>query len=184
MRGPGGTVIQLRHGVYATPVVADFWTTFQWVRGLRRTHDERLVAIYVRVPDGTPVYVGRYDEPHVQVSAAASAEFIRARPNGVEVVIPRRIASKEVLAVREIPQLVGWTEVPELERRFNCVCPACLGRGDRRFTRRIRAAYAAGLAAARRASTDRAVVDALARLEMPLERAARRLDPTKLTRYV
>jgi hypothetical protein len=178
------TNIVLARAVYAMPVVADFWTTFQWLRELRRSHDERLVAVYFRVPDNEAVYFGRYNEPHMARSAAAAAAWVRDNPAGAQVVVPRSIASKDVVAVRRVKQLVGWVEVPEPSKKFDCVCSACLPHGDRHLMRRVRGAFATGLAAARRASSDVEVLAALGALELPLERGRDRLDHTKLVGFL
>jgi hypothetical protein len=124
------TTVVLERAVYAMPVVADFWTTFQWLRELRRGHDERLVAVYFRVPDNEPVYFGRYNEPHLARTAGAAAAWVLENPAGAQVVVPRSVAAKEVVAVRRVKQLVGWTDVPEPGKKLACVCPACLPHGD------------------------------------------------------
>lgn len=173
----------LAHAVYAMPVVVDFWTTFQWLRELRRGHDERLVAVYARVPDNEPVYFGRYNEPHAAHTAAAAAAWVLKNPAGAQIVVPRSIAAKDVVAIRRMKQLVGWTEVPEPSKNFACVCSACLPHGDRHLMRRVRAAFATGLAAARRASSDVELLAALHTLELPLERGRDRLEHTKLVAF-
>lgn len=175
--------IALARAVYAMPVVADFWTTFQWLRELRRGHDERLVAVYFRVPDSESVYFGRYNEPHVARTAAAAAAWVLENPAGAQVVVPRSIAAKDIVAIRRVKQLVGWTEVPEPSKKFACVCSACLPHGDRHLMRRVRGAFATGLAAARRASSDVELLTALGTLELPLERGRDRLEHTKLVGF-
>lgn len=177
------THVALTHAVYAMPVVADFWTTFQWLRELRRAHDERLVAVYFRVPDAELVHCGRYSGAHTQRTAAAAAAWVVRNPAGAQVVVPRSITAKEVISIKRVKQLVGWTELPEGTNKYGCVCAVCLPRGDRQLMRRVRGAFAAALAAARRASTDAELLDALNDFELPLERAADRLDHTKLVAY-
>lgn len=174
------TSMAFARAVYAMPVVADFWTTFQWLREMRRGHDERLVAVYFRVPDSEPVHCGRYNETHVLRTAAASAAWVRENPAGAQVVVGRSVAVKDVIGVKRVKQLVGWTDVPEPSKKFACVCPACLPHGDRHLMRRVRGAFAAGIAAARRANSDAELLSALGSLEMPLERAHDRLEHSKL----
>lgn len=175
-----GPTVALRSAVFAMPVVSDFWTTFQWLRELRRGHDQRMVAVYFRVSDDEIVHVGRYGQPHGAMTAAAAAAWVVKSPAGAEVVVPHRVAAKDVLAIRHVRQLVGWTEVPETSKKFDCVCPACLPRGDRSFMRRVRGSFAAGVAAVRSARSDEEIISALGRLEIPLERARGRIEPTKL----
>jgi hypothetical protein len=178
------TSIALSRAVYAMPVVIDFWTTFQWLRELRRGHDERLAAVYFRVPDTEPLYVGRYNEPHVVRAATAAAAWVLKNPAGAQVIVPRSIAAKDVVGIKRVKQLVGRTEVPEPSKKFACVCSACLPHGDRHLMRRVRGAFAAGLAAARRAGTDVEVLSALHTLEVPLERGRDRLEHTKLLAFL
>lgn len=72
--------------VYAMPVVPDFWTTYQWLRELRRWHDERMVAVYFRVQDDEPVYVGRYGQQQRIMKAAAAAAWVNS-------ILPERSSS-------------------------------------------------------------------------------------------
>src|SRR5262245_21831349 len=65
--------IVLRRAVFAMPIVTDFWTTYQWLRELRRAHDERMLAVQFVVADEEAVYVGRYNQPHRASSAAQAA---------------------------------------------------------------------------------------------------------------
>jgi len=169
--------------VFAMPVVADFWTTYQWLRELRRAHDERVVAAYFRIPDGERVLAGRYGQPHLEMTASASALWVMQNPNGAEVVVPRSVSRSEVLRTRALTQLVGWTEVPEQENRGRCLCPACVPRGARDLMRRVRGAITEGMLAAREARTVDDVVSALGRLEIPLERARGRIEPRGLLVY-
>jgi HEAT repeats len=179
---PTGGIV-LARAVYAMPVVADFWTTFQWLRELRRGHDEQLVAVYFRVPDSESVHCGRYNEPHVVRTAAAAAVWVLKNPAGAQVVVPRSVAPKDITGIKRVKQLVGWTEVPEPSKKFACVCSACLPHGDRHLMRRVRGAFAAGLAAARRAGSDAELLAALGTLELPLERGRDRLEHTKLVGF-
>ena len=54
---PRGQTIVVDRAVFAMPVVRDFWTTYQWLRELRRWHDERMVAVSFRISDREPVLV-------------------------------------------------------------------------------------------------------------------------------
>ena len=116
--------------------------------------------------------------------ARASASWVAEHPAGAEVVVPHRIESRDILRIRHITQLVGWTTVPEPEKKWNCVCPACLPRGSRDLMRRVRAAFADANLAAARARSDEQILEALGRLDIPLERARGRIAPTKLLVHV
>ncbi|HST81628.1 MAG TPA: hypothetical protein VLL08_07825 [Kineosporiaceae bacterium] len=120
-------------GVYCMPVLPSFTLTHQWVRELRRWHPGPFVAIHLRLPDDTPVTVGRYGVEPEPLSAAQAAARIRslADPRGYEVFIPRAIATNEVRRVRRIPQGVGWRYLPDAHGKLPCACPACLVPGTR-----------------------------------------------------
>lgn len=92
-----GATRTLAKAVYAMPVVPDFWTSHQWTRELRRYGDERIVAVYFRVADDEPVYVGRYGQPHRLVAAAAAARWVMDHPDGAEVMLARSVARREVV---------------------------------------------------------------------------------------
>lgn len=177
---PAGAAVELPHAVFAMPVVFDFWTTFQWLRELRRWHGERLIAVYFRLPDGEAVHAGRYGEPHAVMTASAAAAWVSKNPAGAEVVIPHGVAAGNVLGIKQVPQLVGWTGVPEESKKLGCVCPACLPRGDRAFMRRVRGAYHAGISAVRGARSAQDLRSAMSSLAIPLERARGRIEPDKI----
>lgn len=169
------------------PVLADFWTTYQWLRELRRFHDERMVAVYFKLPDDELVHVGRYAQPHQTITATAASVWVKNNPAGAQIVVPHDIAAKHIVRVVEPPQLVGWTEVPDAKQKLDCVCPGCLGRGDRNFMRKVRGAFARRLARVRAAekakATNATIALALAELDTPLEAARGRIAPDKLVKY-
>jgi len=173
-----GVAVALARAVFAMPVVPDFWTSHQWTRELRRRSGERLVAVHFRLADDEPVHVGRFGQPHRLVTTAAAARWAMDNPDGAQVVVPRGIARREVVAVREAPQLVGWVQSTEKEDPFNCVCTACLPPGTPELMRRVRAAFRAGIDRARRAGDDEdELVGGLGDLQLALERARGRLAP-------
>jgi hypothetical protein len=53
----------------------------------------------------------------------------RYSPMGMEIIIPRAIAAKEIHEIRSVPQVVGWRYVPGSNGRKMCGCPACLPAG-------------------------------------------------------
>lgn len=166
--------------VYAMPLVPDFSVTYQWVRELRRWHGERMLAVHFVVPSGEPVLVGRYNRPHEMLPLGEAVRRVLAAPLGNEIVLARAVRARELVGVREITQLVGWTEVPEPGGSFDCLCAACVGPGTRDLMRRVRAAYERYILAARRGKTPNEVTRALWQLETPLERARGRIAPDKL----
>lgn len=172
----------LERGVFAMPVLRDFGVTYQWLRELRQWHGERMIAVHVRIPDDEVVLVGRYGQPHAEQRVTVASKAIVAKPAGAEIIVPRAIAKSEVVAIREMTQLVGWTDVPEADRKFDCICPACLPRGVPDRIRKINGAYRRGFDAYRRATTDRERLDALSRIGTVLGEAPEKLDGAPLLR--
>jgi hypothetical protein len=162
------------------PVIADYWTSLQWLRELRRGHDERMVAVHFRTPDEELVHAGRYGGPHRLLKAAATAEWVRSNPAGAQVVVSRSVGRREIVGIRQTTQLVGWTCVPENERKSGCVCPSCLPRGSRDLMRRVRAAYNSAALAVTGALSDVDATQAILQMEIPLERARGRISPGRL----
>jgi len=182
-----GAALVLPRAVYAMPVVPDFWTSHQWTREMRRRNGERLVAVHFRLPDDELVHVGRYAQPHRLLPAAAAARWVMDHPEGAEIVVPRKVTRREVVAVRQAPQLVGWVQSPDEKDPFGCVCAVCLADGTPELMRRVRAAFRAGLDQARRSGGDEdALVDGLSKLQTPLEphAAVASWDGDELTTWV
>lgn len=115
-------------GVFAVPVTRDFYVTHQWLRELKRGGQGAVAGVYFRIPDDEPVWVGHYGRAHHEMTAAAAgAVFSEAEDRrGWEVVIPRRIAAKEIHRVRSLPQVVGWRYHPESKGKPPfCTCRYC-----------------------------------------------------------
>ena len=49
-------------GVFAVPVVRNFYISHQWLRELKRQHGASIVGIYFRIDDDEQVWVGHYPE--------------------------------------------------------------------------------------------------------------------------
>jgi len=130
-----------RAGVYAMPVIKNFMFSHQWVRELKRGRGT-LCAVYFRIPDGETVLMGHYNKEHVQLAAAQAAHAIMHAPDplGMQVIIPRGIAPREIHAIRSVPQVVGWRYFPGAHARRPCGCPACQPRGGIK-TRKVREAF-------------------------------------------
>ena len=125
-------------GVFLTPRTPDFFLTHQWVRELRRKEVGPLGALDVRLPDDEPVWLGHYGGGHRLMTAAeACGTFAGTNdPLGWEVVLPRRVAAKEVRRTRMVPQGVGWRVFPKAKGVRRCGCEFCT-RGQR-GARRLR----------------------------------------------
>lgn len=117
-------------GIFAVPVTRNFYVSHQWLRELRRRGFGRLAGVYFRIHDAETVWVGHYNQPHREVSAAeAAAEFMAAESRlGWEVIIPRRVRAKEIHRIRKLPQVLGWRYLPEAKGKPPfCTCKYCIG---------------------------------------------------------
>jgi hypothetical protein len=108
-----------RRGVFCVPVVANFQMTFQWLRELKRRGHRLACGIQFRIDDAEPVLAGRYGQTLQEMTAAQSiAFFIQAQDSsGLQVLIPRAIAAREIAGVRPIPQVTGWRFHPGAKGR-------------------------------------------------------------------
>ncbi len=168
--------------VYAMPVLPDINDTFQWVREMRRCNREPVFAVYLRLDPRETVIVGHYRGPHDEVPLHDAVTRIRATPSGMEVAVPRPIAPREIVHITDLPQNLGWREMPG-PKRWECVCAGCVAIGDPRFMRKMRGAVDAALVRERQAPDEAARVEAIRGLEVPYERAADRLDPASVLRF-
>ena len=118
-------------GVYAMPLLPNFYVSHQWLRELRRFHDGPLIAVDFVVPDDEEVLVGHYDrELHTRTAAAAAAVIMRAEdPRGYEILVPRAIERKAIKQTRAVTQIVGWRYWPDAHGHAPCGCPLCLQPG-------------------------------------------------------
>jgi hypothetical protein len=114
-------------GLFAVPVTRNFYVSHQWLRELKRRGQGPIAAVYFRVPDEEPVWVGHYNQAHQPMTAAeAVAEFLSSEAReGWQVVIPRRISAREIHRVRSVPQVVGWRYQPGSHGQRPCGCPFC-----------------------------------------------------------
>jgi hypothetical protein len=115
-------------GIFAVPVTRSFYVSHQWLRELKRRGQGAIVGVYFRLPDHEAVWVGHYGQAHRQMTAAeAAAEFMAAESReGWEVIIPRRVSTKEIHRVRSLPQVVGWRYYPGAKGKPPfCTCEYC-----------------------------------------------------------
>jgi hypothetical protein len=115
-------------GVFAVPVTRDFYISHQWLRELKRQDQCAIAAVYFRIPDDLPVWVGHYGQEHRWMAASeATAVFaVAADALGWEVIIPRRIDAKEIHRVRHMPQVLGWRFSPTAKGKPPiCTCKFC-----------------------------------------------------------
>jgi hypothetical protein len=132
-----------RRGVYAMPVLPNYFMSHQWMRELKRRGLRTMVAVQFRVPDREPVLVGHYNAKHTPMSASRAVRVVMDAPDarGYEVLIPRKIDAKAIVAIRPVNRVVGWRFYPEAHGKPVCGCPAC-SKGEVK-SRRLREAYRA-----------------------------------------
>lgn len=136
-------------GVFAMPVLQDYFASHQWLRELKRKGARLLVGVYFRIPDDEPVVVGHFRDAHTAMPAARAAKVIMdaADPRGYQVVVPRRVRPSEIHAVRTVHNVVGWRYYPEAKgRKVFCGCSVCT-RGEIK-AKRLRKAYEAAFGVA------------------------------------
>ncbi len=130
-----------RRGVYASPVLPNYFLSHQWARELKRRGMRTLVGIHFRVSDRELVLVGHYGNPPASMTASRAVRLIMdaADARGYEIVVPRKIEAKEIHAIRGISRVVGWRYYPAAHGKYVCGCPACAKGGIK--SRRLRAAF-------------------------------------------
>ena len=130
------------HGVYAMPVLPNYYLSHQWLRELKRDGQRLICGVYFRIPDTQIVSIGHYNKPHTQMTAVEAIAHLLTldAAEGYEVIIPRSIERNEIRRVRRLPRTLGWRYYPGAHGRTPCPCPACLARGEIK-SRRIRAKF-------------------------------------------
>ncbi|WP_199226849.1 hypothetical protein [Opitutus sp. ER46] len=130
--------------VFATPVLENFMVSHQWVRELKRRGIRTIAAVQFRIPDEEQVRVGHYGQEPLDTTAVGAIRVFREHTSGLglQVMIPRKITSSEIMRVYTPSQGVGWRYYPEAKGRKPCGCEACQ-RGEIK-SRRIREAYESG----------------------------------------
>ena len=114
--------------VYAMPVLPDFQVSHQWLRELKNKGIRTIGAIQFTIPDEEEVWVGRFSEEPVGVTAAQSVKVFRDHPTGLglQVLIPRRIEAREISRTYVPTQIVGWRYFPESHGKPPfCGCEFC-----------------------------------------------------------
>lgn len=129
-------------GLFAVPVTPNFLISHQWLRELRRRGEKNFVAVYFRIPDDEPVWLGHYGRQHQEMTAAAAVGEFRSADDkqGWQVIIPRAVEPKEIHRIKNVPQVVGWRYKPGAHGTKPCGCDFC-ARGSY-GARRLRERYA------------------------------------------
>lgn len=117
-------------GIFAMPVLPNYWATHQWLRELKRGGMRTLVAVHIRLRSDVPVWVGRYNAEHRRVPLGHAIGLIMQEPSflGWEILLPFRVDRKAIHAIRDVPQVVGWRYFPDAHKDgpWKCLCNFCL----------------------------------------------------------
>lgn len=119
-------------GVFCMPMLADYYSTHQWARELKRRGHRTMLAISFWLDDGEPVSVGAYNTPHQTMSACEAVKTLMEAENrlGYEVIVPRAIGAREIRSVRSVPHVLGWRFYPAAHGKPTfCLCDWC-SRGE------------------------------------------------------
>ncbi len=126
--------------VCATPVVPNFSISHQWARELKNGGARSMIYVQFKIPDHEKVWIGKYKEKHLEMTAAEATGVFLAHsgPVGFEVVIERKITPKEITRIYAAPRITGWRYSPEAKgKKPFCHCKYC-HRGEVRAQRVIR----------------------------------------------
>ncbi|QJE98783.1 hypothetical protein [Luteolibacter luteus] len=125
-----------KKAVFATPVLQDFYRSHQWLRELKRRGVRTFSAVQFRVGDDTPVSVGRYNEEHLETTAAEAVRIFMDHQTGagLEVIFSTSIPASAIMRTYTPDQVTGWRYFPEAHGKEPCGCSYCQ-RGEIRSQR-------------------------------------------------
>jgi hypothetical protein len=115
------------NGVFLFPLTENFVISHQWMRELRRLRGQTLLAARIRLDDEEPVLLGKFNEPHMPLTAAEAIGIVREHndPLGLEVILPRSVKAKEIESFYRPPKVIGWRYYPNARGRPPCGCSYC-----------------------------------------------------------
>jgi hypothetical protein len=114
-------------GVFLSPQTEDHQQTHQWFREVQRALSVPKLVARVRLPDEESVLIGRYNEDHIEATAAEAIAIAREHvdPGGLEVILPRSVRAGEILKTYGLPKAVGWRYHPNAKGTNPCGCSYC-----------------------------------------------------------
>ena len=130
--------------VYATPVLTNFQVSHQWLRELKSRGIRTIGAVQFKISDDEEVFVGRYNEQPLKLTAAQAVKLFMEHASGLglQILVLRRIEPDEITRCYVPPQLVGWRYHPDAHGKPPfCGCDYCQ-RGLIK-SRKLREKYAA-----------------------------------------
>lgn len=122
------------------PVLPNFAITHQWARELKRRPIRSLICVQFRIPDKDLVLVGPYNREKLEMTAAEAVRAVLTHtdPMGLEVIVPRKINTKEITRTYLAPRVTGWRYYPTAKGKPPyCHCRWC-NRGEIRAQRLIK----------------------------------------------
>jgi hypothetical protein len=115
-------------GIYCVPVSQSYFNSHQWLRELKRRGVKSIHAVQFKIEDETPVYIGKYNEEHLKVTASEAVEVFEKHKDslGLEVIVPLKVSSKYITRIYYPNQVLGWRFYPEAKgRKPFCGCRYC-----------------------------------------------------------
>ena len=114
------------------PVLPNFYVSHQWLRELKRNGVRTYIGIYFKVDSTEMVYAGKYNHEHRHITLGEAIKEIMSMedPLGYELIIPRKIESKDIDKIKILPQKLGWRYFPNSHaKKPECACPICIPSG-------------------------------------------------------
>jgi hypothetical protein len=105
-------------GIFAMPAARRFFVSYQWLGELKELGHVQVAGLYFHISGSEPVWVGHYRRSHRRMMAAEATElFLREkRPEGFEVIIPRKIKPEEIYRIHHLAQVLPWKRHAERQR--------------------------------------------------------------------
>lgn len=115
-------------GIFAMPVLPNFYVSHQWLRELKRSGAKTYVGVYFKVSSSEMVYAGKYNQKHLHISLGEAIKEIMETddPLGYELILDRKITSNEIFKIKHLPQKTGWRYAPQSHDSKPCNCDYCL----------------------------------------------------------
>lgn len=97
-------------GIFAMPTGRSFHISHQWLRELKERGHLQVAGLYFHIPESELVWVGHYRRSHERMTAIAAHDlFLREdRPEGFEIIIPRKIRPEEIHRIHHLARVRGW----------------------------------------------------------------------------
>lgn len=110
----GGPALPSR-AVFCVPVVPNIQVTLQWLRVLKHDGHRTSCAVQFRLGDEEQVFAAHFRDWPLPMTAAEAVRLFLAHadPRGLQVLVPHRIAARDIHRIRAVPQIMGWRHYPD-----------------------------------------------------------------------